>query len=162
MLRVYALLTVLAMTVAMALGTSLLGWHGVPITAALFAAARVPAGARPYAATPALAALAAALAWGGFLAAAATGGRLGAVAELAGRVAGAPAAAVVALTLALPAALAWGAAALAQGLVARVRRAPGRDAPPPGQVTLPAPGPSGRPAGADPEASSGSPAAVTP
>jgi hypothetical protein len=158
-------LVVAALAAGMAAATALAGWWGVPLVAAL--AALVPAGAaRPRGAatrrwvTPGRAALAGALAWGAFLAAAAAGGRLGPVSTLVGRVVGAPAPAVLALTLALPAMLAWAAAALAAGVVG-ARRPPAPD-----PITLPAPGQPSRPAGSATasaaESAPGSTAAATP
>jgi hypothetical protein len=147
-----SMLVVLALAVAMALATSLFGWWGVPLTAALVSGARATLGRRTRPATPARVALGAALAWAGLLAWAAAGGRFGAVLALVERVAGAPAPVVVALTLLLPAVLAWAAATLVETIVAAVRpRAPD-------PITLPAPGPPGRPA----ESSAPSTAAATP
>lgn len=146
------ILLVVAIAVAMALATALFGWWGVPLTAALVSGTRAAVRRRTPPATPARAALGAALAWAGLLAWAATGGRFGTVVALVERVAGAPATVVVALTLLLPAVLAWAAATLVETIVAAARpRAPD-------PITLPAPGPPGRPA----ESSAPSTAAATP
>jgi hypothetical protein len=126
-------------------------------------AALVPSradGRAPYV-TPGRAGLAGALAWGGFLAAAAVGGRLGPVMALVGGVVGQPGAVVVALTLALPAALAWGATAVAAGIVDALRPTPPDPTSEADPITLPAPGPTSSPGGAA-DAAPGSPAAATP
>jgi hypothetical protein len=149
-------LVVLVLAAAMALATSLFGWWGVPLTAALTAGVPAPRGRPGVAVTPARAALAGALAWGGFLAAAAAGGRLAAVVALVGRVVGQPGALVLALTLALPAVLAWAAAALVAGVAARRRPRAGDP------ITLSALGPPSRPGGTASDAAPGSPAAATP
>lgn len=151
-MRLSSVLAVAATAAAMAIATALVGWQGVPLTAALVA---VPAASDPRAPilTPARIALAGALAWGGFLVAA--GGRLAPVVELVGRVVGQPGALVVGLTLALPALLAWAAAAFAAGIAGAVRPSA------PDPITLDPPGPTSRSEGAA-DAASGSPAAATP
>lgn len=111
-------LAFLVLTLAFAAG-SILGWWAVPATAALGGALR------PSVRYPAFqAALAAALAWAGWLVAdGITGGgtlgvlmaRLSALMEL-------PAFALVTITLAFPAILAWSAAVVGGAVVGRVRR----------------------------------------
>ncbi len=104
----------------MAGATRLVGWWAVPLVAA--GAARLPDVAR---ASAGGAALAAALGWGALLAWGAVGAGLGAVGIVLGRVFSLPPAAVLALTLALPALLAWSAAALAEEAAAARRGAQG-------------------------------------
>lgn len=115
---------VVVLAVVMAFATVLLGWWGVPLAAALIAAV---SHGRPGVITRAGrscaggAGLAAALAWGGLLAMAAFGGaRFGAVAASLAGVFAAPAALVGVVTLALPALLAWSAAAVVEGVLARL------------------------------------------
>jgi hypothetical protein len=104
--------------VVMAVVTRVVGWWGVPLVAA--AAVLVPAAGR---ATAGGAALAAALAWGGLLTLGAAGTGFAALGGILGRLFSLPWPAVLALTLALPALLAWCAAALVEGAVAQ-RAAP--------------------------------------
>jgi hypothetical protein len=130
-----------------ALATRLLGWWSVPLVAALMVglgalvAPRVAA--RLGRSTAGGAAAAAALAWAALIAWDATGPGFGAVRGILGRLFELPWPAVVAVTLALPAVLAWCAAAVAEGALALWHPAEGADplAPP---VALPA---SGDPAG---------------
>jgi hypothetical protein len=125
---------VLVLAIVMAVATAGLGWWGVPLAAALVAAAshaRPGAIARPGRSCAGGAGLAAALGWGGLLAVAALGGaRFGAVATALGRVLGAPPALAGVVTLALPALLAWSAAAVVEGVLARLFA--GRAGPPHG------------------------------
>ena len=120
----------LALAVVMALATAAVGWWAVPLAAALIAAVAHGTAAgilrRPGGSCAAGAALAGALAWGALLLVDALGERFGAVARLVGGVAGVPPAVVVALTLLLPALLAWSAAAVVEGVLAAARPAPGR------------------------------------
>lgn len=138
---------VFLVTVALvvALATTALGWVAVPIAAAVVAATSATRG-RPRAAGHI--ALAAALAWAALLAWDAAGPRFGALAAALGGILRVPAAAIVFVTLALPAFLAWAAAALAEEFIA-FARARSADV-----VTLPAPGAPARP--------TGSPAAASP
>ncbi|HZF68237.1 MAG TPA: hypothetical protein VEZ47_09385 [Gemmatirosa sp.] len=117
-------LHVVLLALVMALATALLGWWSVPLTAALVAAA---AHARPGALTQAGrsvaggAGIAGALAWGGLLAVAAVAGtRFGAVAAALAGVLSAPAVLAAIVTLVLPALLAWSAAGLVEGVLARL------------------------------------------
>jgi hypothetical protein len=118
------LVHVVLLALVMALATVLLGWWGVPLAAALLAAV---AHARPGLVTRAGrsvaggAGLAGALAWGGLLAVAVVGGaRFGAVASALAGVLSAPAVLAAVVTLVLPALLAWSAAGLTEGVLARL------------------------------------------
>ena len=96
------------LAVALALATLALGWPGVPLAAALWGA--ITTGARGSAAA---AALGGALGWGALLLSDAARGPVAALATTLGRATGVPGWLVVAMTLLLPAALAWGAAVVA-------------------------------------------------
>jgi hypothetical protein len=105
---------------AFALATWAFGWWTVPVLAAAWGAARARGTRRPVESAidrgPAEAAAAALVAWGALLAAAAARGPVGALAGGLAELIGAPAAALVVLTLVFPALLAWSAAAAARGL----------------------------------------------
>lgn len=113
-----SLLAFLALTLAFA-AASFLGWWAVPATAALWGALR------PSLRRPALvAALAAALAWSGWLLVDAISGN-GSFGVLAGRLSALmelPPFALVVLTLAFAALLAWSAAVVAGGVSQRLQR----------------------------------------
>ena len=115
-----------------ALATWGLGWWAVPVVAALLAllSAWRAGGSAPAAAARASVALeiacAAALGWAALLALDAAGAQFGAVGGILGRLMPVPWPAVAALTLLLPACLAWCAAAVAEGGLALVRMAPER------------------------------------
>jgi hypothetical protein len=109
---------------AFALATRAFGWWTVPVLAAAWGAARAwdgRAAATSVIRGPAEAALAALAAWAVLLGLAAARGPAG---ELAGRLAElmrVPAPALVLLTLLVPAALAWSAAAVARGFTDLLR-----------------------------------------
>ncbi|GLC26253.1 hypothetical protein [Roseisolibacter agri] len=114
-----------------ALTTRLLGWWSVPLVAALMVVAsalvepRLAARVRGSAALGA--GLAAALAWAALIAWDAMGPGFGAVRGILARLFALPWPAVLVVTLALPAALAWCAAAVTEGALALWR--PAGDAP---------------------------------
>ena len=113
-----SLLAFLALTLAFAASTAL-GWWAVPATAALWGALR-PSQRRPALA----AALAAALAWAGWLLVDAFTGN-GAFGVLAARLSALmslPVVALVVLTLAFAAVLAWSAAAVSGAIAERLGR----------------------------------------
>lgn len=119
-----SLLAFLALTLAFAAG-SMLGWWAVPATAALWGALR-PSQGRP----ALVAALAAALAWAGWLLVDAISGE-GAFGVLAVRLSALmslPAFVLVVLALAFAALLAWSSAAVAGAITGRVRRQSGNEA----------------------------------
>jgi hypothetical protein len=100
--------------VLFALGTWLLPWPVVPVLAALLVLAA------PRVFTPGLLALAAAIAWGGILGWTALRAPLGVLAGELGGILHLPRGAVIGVTIALAAALAWSGAEIAQ--VVRARR----------------------------------------
>ncbi len=107
----------------MAAGTVLLGWWAVPILGALAPVAAAALGGARWAprqgrSVPRGAAFAAAFGWAALLAWAAVGPQFGTVSGLVGTLLQAPWPAVAAVTLLLPAVLAWSAAALAEGALA--------------------------------------------
>ena len=116
------LLVLLVWSALMAAGTRLLGWWTVPLLGALAAIVAALGGERwaPRLGRSAArgAMLAAALGWAVLLAWAAVGPQFGTVAGLVQTLLPAPWSAVAALTLLLPALLAWSAAALAEGALA--------------------------------------------
>ncbi|GAC1684492.1 MAG: hypothetical protein NVS9B3_02670 [Gemmatimonadaceae bacterium] len=106
----------LAIAAVLVMGaTSAIGWPGVPVTAVVVV---LPLSRHRLSAAES--ALAASLAWGALLAWTTTQGPLGIVATLIGGVLTLPAAAVVVLTLALPAGFAWSAATLATAVTSRL------------------------------------------
>ena len=120
------LLPVVLWAAVTALTTRLLGWWSVPLVAALMvlvAAADVRLAARVRGSLASGAALSAALAWAGLIAWDALGPGFGAVRGILARLFALPWPAVLLVTLALPAVLAWCAAAVAEGALA-LRRAP--------------------------------------
>lgn len=140
----------LVVVLCVALGTAVLGWAGIPLAAAVIGGG-VAARGLPRAAGRV--ALGAALAWATLLAWDAMAPRFGTLANALGSIVHVPIVAVVFATLALPALLAWAAAALAEELVTLGRARLVRARPADG-VTLPAPGAPARP--------TGSPAAASP
>lgn len=136
MVRRFAFVGAAAMLVAV--GTALVGWAGVPVTAAIVAGVSAVRGRPRVAGRVAFAAV---LAWAALLAWDATGPRFGALVTALGGVLRLPVALVVLVTLALPALLAWAAAAFVDEL-AGAARARSTD-----RVTLPAPGAPARPTG---------------
>ena len=120
------LLPVVLWAAITALTTRLLGWWSVPLVAALMvlvAAADVRLAARVRGSLASGAALSAALAWAGLIAWDALGPGFGAVRGILARLFSLPWPAVLLVTLALPAVLAWCAAAVAEGALA-LRRSP--------------------------------------
>jgi len=106
------LTTLALLAIAFALGTAV-AWWILPVLAAL-------AGAWLRRGTDA--ALGATIAWGGLLLVDAVGGRFGALATSLGGVMGLPPAALIVITLAFAAMLAWSAASLAASLRSRADR----------------------------------------
>ena len=104
------MLFVLAVSAMMAALTWLLGWWGVPIVAAMVGYVHFRQGGGGW-----RVALAGAVAWGALLLVNATAGSVGAVARTVAGVVGAPPVALVLLTLAFPALLAWSAATVVAG-----------------------------------------------
>jgi hypothetical protein len=111
---VRALATIVSLVVAFAAGTWLLGWWTVPVVALAYglwngrSVTRAPG-------SPVVA-LAAALAWGLLLAAAAVSAPVAALAGRLGALMGQPSFALYAATLLFPALLAWSAAALGHAI----------------------------------------------
>ena len=112
------IVTTLVLAVVMAGLTLLYGWWTVPIVAFVWGLAAGRWSPR----AAALAALAAALAWGALLGVDALGGRLGGLGTLFGTIAKQPRAVFFALSLLFPAVLAWSAAALGADLRGRPAR----------------------------------------
>lgn len=112
----------MGLAIACVVVTAVAGWWGVPVAAFAWGAWAGARFDRPtMLSTIALAALAASLAWGAILAWTATSAPVGALADTLGRLANAPAAAMVSVTLVFGAAL--GASGAAAGAVVGARRA---------------------------------------
>jgi len=117
----YRLVVMVALVTAFALATWAGGWWTVPVVAFVAGTRERSGGARPSAI-----AVAAAVSWGVLLIGSSSPSAFGVlVRELAGIMA-IPGAAIVLLTLAFPALLAWGAAALGGALVGGPEAAPRR------------------------------------
>jgi hypothetical protein len=101
------LVRVLMLGLAFAIATRVLGWWGVPLTAALWGVISGGDGA--------LAAVAAALAWAALLARDAAFGPLGKLVSVLGGLFHAPPVLLIVVTLVFPAALAWSAAVVSGG-----------------------------------------------